>query len=309
VKRTKGSNIRKEILLSDDDETEEDIGTSLYSEPQTQLFIPPAVQNGLIPKNAYGNIDVYVPSMIPYGAVHIIRPSIALAAQFAGVDYADAVTGFDFVKQRASARVDGIVVAEENVDGLLVVWEGMMERVVDEEERRKGMRVLERWRRFMVGLEIRKKLEERHGKVEEMVDEDDVEEMDVEGDHGGGFLLADVDKSSFGMTSRMAVDPTASVGGYIYPKNRRVISGEVVETSRSGISDGGVTNGQNYHHEEVESHETEHTEMGDDFGGGFLREETGCHGGTYENGNTAADDEHDSDEGGGFIYEDEDGIL
>jgi len=292
--------------LSDDNEAEEDIGTSLYSEPQTELFIPPPVQNGLIPKNAYGNIDIYVPSMIPHGAVHIIRPSIALAAQFAGVDYADAVTGFDFVKRRASARVNGIIVAEENVEGLLVVWEGMMERVVHEEERRRAEKVLERWRRFMVGLEIRKRLEERHGRVEEMVGEDPIEEMDVEGDEQGGFLLADVQMSSSGVMSPMAVDPAANVGEYIHPRNNRVILREVDETSRSGISDGGVINGQNYQQEEDESHVASHIEMDDDFGGGFTPEETDSHGESYENRNMVADD---SDEAGGFIYEDEDGIL
>ena len=242
--------------------------------------------------------------MVPHGAVHIIGPSIALAAQFAGVDYADAVTGFDFVKRRASARVNGIIVAEENVEGLLVVWEGMMERVVHEEERRRAEKALERWRRFIVGLQIRKRLEERHGRVEETVSDDDIE--DVEGDDGGGIFLADLQRSSIGMTSRMAVDQTANVEEYTHPRNNRAIFEEVVDSSRLGISDGGVINGQNYQEGEDESRATE---MDDDCGGGFTREESGSHGGSYENGNIAANIEDDSDEGGGFIYEDEDGIL
>jgi len=145
---------------------------------QTELYIPPPVENGIVPKNTYGNIDVYTPSMVPAGGIHVIRPSIAHAARFAGIDYADAVSGFDFVRNKANARITGIVVAQENLEGLLTIWEGMMERVRNEEERLRIKAVLERWKKFFVGMEIRKRLDDMHGKVKE-VDEIDVE---VKGD-------------------------------------------------------------------------------------------------------------------------------
>jgi xeroderma pigmentosum group C-complementing protein len=50
---------------------EENAGTALYTESQTELYEAPPVFNGRVPKNSYGNLDVYVPSMIPKGGVHI----------------------------------------------------------------------------------------------------------------------------------------------------------------------------------------------------------------------------------------------
>jgi xeroderma pigmentosum group C-complementing protein len=50
---------------------EENAGTALYTESQTELYEAPPVVNGRMPKNSYGNLDVYVPSMIPSGGVHI----------------------------------------------------------------------------------------------------------------------------------------------------------------------------------------------------------------------------------------------
>jgi xeroderma pigmentosum group C-complementing protein len=53
------------------DEVEERAGTNLYTEDQTQVYAPPPIVNGLVPKNSYGNLDVYVPSMVPKGGVHL----------------------------------------------------------------------------------------------------------------------------------------------------------------------------------------------------------------------------------------------
>lgn len=50
----------------------------MYSRYQTEWIIPPPIKNGVITKNAFGNMDCYVPSMVPKGAVHIVsRPEQA----------------------------------------------------------------------------------------------------------------------------------------------------------------------------------------------------------------------------------------
>lgn len=47
----------------------------MYARDQTEWIIPPPIEDGVIPKNAFGNMDCYVPSMVPQGAVHIVsRP-------------------------------------------------------------------------------------------------------------------------------------------------------------------------------------------------------------------------------------------
>jgi xeroderma pigmentosum group C-complementing protein len=58
---------------SDDfEEGEEELaGAALYTFDQTELYEPPPVVNGRVPKNSYRNLDIYVPSMVPQGGVHI----------------------------------------------------------------------------------------------------------------------------------------------------------------------------------------------------------------------------------------------
>lgn len=56
----------------DFEEAEEDrAGTALYTFDQTELYEAPPIVNGRVPKNSYGNLDIYVPSMVPQGGVHI----------------------------------------------------------------------------------------------------------------------------------------------------------------------------------------------------------------------------------------------
>lgn len=45
--------------------------TAMYAEFQTVLYEPPAVFYGKVPKNSFGNLDIFVPSMVPKGGVHL----------------------------------------------------------------------------------------------------------------------------------------------------------------------------------------------------------------------------------------------
>lgn len=52
-------------------DVDERAGTNLYTENQTELYEAPPIVNGRVPKNSYGNLDIFVPSMIPKGGVHL----------------------------------------------------------------------------------------------------------------------------------------------------------------------------------------------------------------------------------------------
>lgn len=54
-------------------EDEGDGQMGLYAEFQTEVYVPPPVEDGRVPKNAFGNIDVYVPTMVPRGGAHVPR--------------------------------------------------------------------------------------------------------------------------------------------------------------------------------------------------------------------------------------------
>lgn len=55
----------------------------LYGEWQTQKYQPKAVQNGRIPRNKFGNVELFHPDMLPAGAVHL---TCALLTTFTLVD-------------------------------------------------------------------------------------------------------------------------------------------------------------------------------------------------------------------------------
>ena len=92
----------------------EKLKQGLYALHQTDWIIPPPIENGIIPKNAFGNIDCYVPTMVPKGAVHIPLKSTVRICKRLDIDFAEAVTGFEFGKQRAVPVITGVVVAKEH---------------------------------------------------------------------------------------------------------------------------------------------------------------------------------------------------
>ncbi|KAH7319692.1 hypothetical protein B0I35DRAFT_511214 [Stachybotrys elegans] len=189
---------------NEDEDSQGDAGTPVYTEDQTELYVPAPVRNGRVPKNKFGNIDVYVPSMVPRGGVHIIHEHAIRAAFLLGIDYAPALTGFQFKGRHGTAVLHGIVVGQEYEEAIRAVTEclGDLEQEVEDERRRNA--ALKVWRRFLMGLRIRERIwsgvdaEEREqaDKEAEMEAElqdapsDVTEEFDMaDDDEGGGFLI------------------------------------------------------------------------------------------------------------------------
>jgi len=134
--------------------------TALYAFNQTSLYVPPPVVNGRIPKNAFGNLDIYVPSMVPPGGYHIQHALAKNAARLLGIDYADAVTGFQFKGRHGTAITSGAVVAEEYREAVEAVIEGFQYEQENEESRLYSLECLKLWRRFLAGLRIKERLSE-----------------------------------------------------------------------------------------------------------------------------------------------------
>ena len=170
---------------------EENAGTGMYAAFQTITYEAPPVVRGIIPKNVYGNLDIYVASMVPPGGVHVAHADTARAARILGIDYADAVTGFEFKGRFGTAVIKGAVVAKEYKEAVEEVIGGFEYERAEAEENRRSMEALRMWRRFLAGLRIRERIEgyeiegERDAIQQEMQQTDDDMEED---DDGGGFL-------------------------------------------------------------------------------------------------------------------------
>ncbi|CEP21424.1 RAD4 [Cyberlindnera jadinii] len=164
VRQKTSAQMARNLSFGDDDEDKEE---RLYAEFQTELYVPPPAIDGLIEKNAYGNIDVFVPSMIPKGAILIQTPYALEAAKQLEIDYAPAVVGFKFDRRSATPRIEGVVVGEEFKDILPVIQEQIKAEEIEKERVKLEIRALKAWSLMLSKLRIKRRLEKSHGKVDE----------------------------------------------------------------------------------------------------------------------------------------------
>ena len=139
--------------LPDDDEQ-----SALYGVWQTDPWAPPAAKDGLVPRNARGQVDLWTPAHLPLGCVHLPYPRIAAIARKLGVDYAEAMVGFEVRGGRSIPRFDGIVVIERNAEWVLDAYREREREVKEREDKKRWERVSFNWRRLVKGAVVRAKL-------------------------------------------------------------------------------------------------------------------------------------------------------
>lgn len=176
---------------------DENAGTLMYAAFQTTPYTAPPVVRGIVPKNAYGNLDVYVPSMVPPGGSHIVHPDTARAAKLLGIHYADAVTGFEFRGRHGTAVIKGAVVASEYQEAVQEVIRGYEFERAEEQEAHRSSNALKMWRVFLKGLRIRERIEGYEIEGESSTFRKEMEDSYSEEEDGmGGGFLPDADNSA-----------------------------------------------------------------------------------------------------------------
>lgn len=144
-------------------ETGEPVMQGIYSIDQTEYIVPPPIKNGIIPKNAYGNADVFVPSMVPQGATHLPFKGIARIARKLEIDHAEAVVGFEFKARGAIPVVKGVLVAEENAERLEAAWREAEEARERKENKKRQEMCLKMWAKLLKGLRIKSRVLAEYG--------------------------------------------------------------------------------------------------------------------------------------------------
>ncbi|KAH8929315.1 Rad4-domain-containing protein [Atractiella rhizophila] len=137
----------------------EDALQGLYSRDQVEEVVPDPVIDGKVPKNSYGNVDLFAPHMLPPGSVHLPYRGIAKVAKRLGIDYGDAVTGFEFHKRRATPTLDGIVVPVENRELVLDAYWAAEQAAQEKELTKRQERSLKHWKKLILGLQVRQHVE------------------------------------------------------------------------------------------------------------------------------------------------------
>ncbi|KAJ3752274.1 hypothetical protein EV360DRAFT_55515 [Lentinula raphanica] len=141
---------------------EGEVMQGLYARHQTEPYVPDPVIDGIVPKNQFGNIDLYVQSMLPKGGVHMPFKGIAKIARNLHIDYAEAVIGFEFRKRRATPVLEGIVVAAGYEEILLEAFLEAEREAAEKNRIKKEERALKQWARLVHGLRIRQRLQEQY---------------------------------------------------------------------------------------------------------------------------------------------------
>ncbi|KAK4073789.1 hypothetical protein Trihar35433_3263 [Trichoderma harzianum] len=196
----------KRSRYEEEDQDEDDAGTPIYTVDQAEIYEPPPVRNGRIPKNKFGNIEVYVPSMVPKGGVHIASEYARRAAYALGIDCAPALTGFQFKGRQGTAVLNGVVIAKEFEEAIHATIQGMLDLEQELEDEKRRYVALKLWRRLLMGLRIRERIwsnvgederkeADRQAELEAEIGaaSDETEEFDMvvddDDDGGGGFLV------------------------------------------------------------------------------------------------------------------------
>ncbi|XP_075839595.1 DNA repair protein complementing XP-C cells isoform X2 [Microtus pennsylvanicus] len=158
-----------------------------------------------VPRNEFGNVYLFLPSMMPIGCVQMHLPNLHRVARKLGIDCVQAITGFDFHGGYCHPVTDGYVVCEEFRDVLLTAWENEQAIIEKKEKEKKEKRALGNWKLLVRGLLIRERLQLRYGAKSEAV---------VPHGNAGGGLSSDEEEG----TSSQA--ETARVLAASWPQNR-----------------------------------------------------------------------------------------
>ncbi|GBB95783.1 hypothetical protein RclHR1_02610020 [Rhizophagus clarus] len=276
---------------------EEPPESGLYGEWQTEEYIPEPIIDGKVPKNSYGNVNMFKENMCPIGGVHIPINGIGKIAKKFGIDYGDAVVGFDFQARRCVPVIHGIVVAKEHETMLLEAWHEYASHVEAMNNEKREREVLTRWRKLIIGVQIRMRLYNDYVKE----DSSDMEEGESEFYHGeseGESELYHVDTEEEDNNCSIDVDkPNETIGEKTIVESNddksntnssddMDIEGDFVRIEENDINTGGSTTCDDKDEEMYTGDKNEVIEIE----GGFIREKQ------YE----------DIDIGGGFIRDDED---
>ena len=198
---------RKQEIDVIEQETGEKPKQGLYSLLQTEYIIPPPIKDGIIPKNAYGNIDCFVPSMVPKGATHIPWRGTVRICKRLGVDFAEAVTGFEFGSKRAVPVIEGVVVGSENAGLVKDAWIEHEREKAKKDRAKEEKLVLSTWKKFLIGLRIVERVHDEYGETGDnethnpftnrrKLQEEAAKESSAEEEHqGGGFLLPEEEEA------------------------------------------------------------------------------------------------------------------
>ncbi|XP_058800685.1 DNA repair protein complementing XP-C cells homolog [Phymastichus coffea] len=142
----------------------------LFGKWQTFAYVPPEAKNGTVPRNEYGNVDLFKMCMLPKGTVYINLPGLNRIARKLNIDCAQACVGFNFGCRGALPAFEGYVVCEEYEDTLREAWEEEQIEAQKRAKEKREKRIYGNWKKLIKGLIIRERLAAKYNFKDEEID-------------------------------------------------------------------------------------------------------------------------------------------
>ena len=115
-------------------------------------------RDGKVPRNEYGNVELFKPWMMPKGCVQIPINGMQSVIRKSGIDAAPAMVGWDFSSGGSHPVFDGYVVCQENAEALMDAWNQEQEVKAQRERDKREKRVTDNWKRLVKGLMFRENM-------------------------------------------------------------------------------------------------------------------------------------------------------
>lgn len=144
-----------------------DIPLELFGIWQVKDFEPPVAENGVVPRNAYGNVELFKACMLPIGTVHLQLPGLNRICKKIGVDCAQAIVGFDSNGNWPFPVYDGFVVCKEFEQKVIDAWTKEQDEAERKEQEKYEKRVYGNWKKLIKGLLIRERLMQKYNNFED----------------------------------------------------------------------------------------------------------------------------------------------
>lgn len=132
--------------------------THLFGKWQTRPYIAPLAENGIVPKNERGIVDLWNPGMLPRGCVHLSNmPYVSSVCKKLKIDYAPCMTGFEIKHWRNVPKIDGVIICQEFENTIREAYVEYMQLRAERQEERRLTRIYDNWKKLIRGMLARQK--------------------------------------------------------------------------------------------------------------------------------------------------------
>ncbi|CAL4161170.1 unnamed protein product, partial [Meganyctiphanes norvegica] len=153
----------------------------LFGEWQTEPYEPPVAKDGKVPRNEYGNVELYKQCMMPRGCIQLFIPGLNRLCRKIDIDCAPAMTGFEYHKGGMHPIYEGFIICEEYKDIVLDAWNQEQEILAQKEEEKRQRRIYDNWKRLIKRMLLKERVRERYGKMTpEELEEEELKQLEAE---------------------------------------------------------------------------------------------------------------------------------